>query len=584
MPLDTICISALADELQCVVGSKIDKVQQPERDIIILQLHGAGRSDRLLISAGSGTARVHLCTESYENPQQPPMFCMLLRKHIVGARINGVYQPDYERMLVFELDTFDEMGVEIKKNLVVELMGRNANIILTGPEGHIIECLRRVDSDLEAYRQLQPGMFYRMPPKQGRPNFLTVPDADIAAMWNGASGDTLTDKWVLNNFFGLSPLICREISYLAAGDVSKPKLALSESESKQYLSALTQLKDTVQNSRFTPTMLLERDEPKDFSFMPITQYENALTQVSFPSFSALLDSYYTRREKAESMRRKSQSLYKNVRSAHERAVRKLAARREELLKTENRDLARKRGDLITANFYRMKKGDRVLEAEDYYEEGCPLISIPLDPLKTPQQNTAAYYKEYNKSKTAISYLGDLIDKGEKEEQYLLSVLDEISRTESEQNLAEIRRELTETGFIRQQKTNKKERVKQTEPMRFVSSGGIEIAVGKNNFQNDSLTTKLARRTDMWLHVQKLHGSHVIISCDDTEPDERTIFEAATLAAYYSQARDSGKVPVDYTQVRFVKKPSGAMPGAVLYTDYKTILVEPDEKLCKMLEK
>ena len=584
MPLDTICISALADELQCLVGSKIDKVQQPERDIIILQLRGAGHNDRLLISAGSGTARVHLCTESYENPSQPPMFCMLLRKHIVGARITGVFQPDYERMLVFELDTFDEMGVEIKKKLIVELMGRNANIILAGAEGHIIECLRRVDSDLEAYRQLQPGMFYLMPPKQGRPNFLTVPYTEIATMWNDASADTLTDKWVLNSFFGLSPLISREISYISTGDVSKPKLALSDSESKKFLEELARLKDTVQNAVYTPTMLVEKDEPKDFSFMPIKQYENSLMQVGFPSFSALLESYYTRREKAESIRRKSQSLYKNVRSAHERAVRKLAARREELLKTENRDLARKRGDLITANLYRMKKGDRVLETEDYYEEECPRISIPLDPLKTPQQNAAAYYKEYNKAKTAICYLGDLIEKGEQEEQYLLSVLDEITRTESEQNLTEIRRELTETGFIRQQKTNKKERIKQSEPMRFVSSSGMEISVGKNNSQNDILTTQLARRTDLWLHVQKLHGSHVIISCNDAEPDERSIFEAATLAAYYSQARDSGKVPVDYTQVRFVKKPSGSMPGAVIYTDYKTILVEPDEKLCKKLEK
>lgn len=584
MPLDSICINALAEELQFVVGSKIDKVQQPERDLLILSLRDAGKNDRLLISAGVGTARVHICTESYENPQQPPMFCMLLRKHIVGARISALYQPEFERMLVFELKAYDEMGVEVKKKLVVEMMGRNSNIILVGPEEHIIECMRRVDSDMSSFRQMQPGLFYRMPPKQGRPNYMYTAQDEIENLWHKAPSDALTDKWILDSFFGISPLICREISYRAVGDVSKPKLQLSQDENDKFLNELSALRGRVRDYDYTPTMLFRDEQPSDFSFMPIAQYENAMSSENCISFSALLESYFTRRDKQEQMRRKSQSLLKNIRSAHDRSLRKLAARRDELLKTADRELARKRGDLITANLYRMKKGDRILEVDDYFEDNCPKIQIPLDPLKTPQQNAASYYKAYNKAKTAEIYLGDLIEKGEREEAYLLSVLDEITRAESERDLTEIRRELTETGFIRRQKLAKKEKIKETEPMRFVSSTGIPITVGKNNSQNDKLTTKTARRTDMWLHVQKLHGSHVIISCDGAQPDERTIFEAAALAAYYSQARDSGKVPVDYTQVRFVKKPSGSLPGAVIYTDYKTILVQPDEKLCERLVK
>lgn len=584
MPLDALCIEALAGELQQIVGSKIDKVQQPERDILLLSLRGSGRSDRLLMSSGVGTARVHLCTESYENPQQPPMFCMLLRKHIVGARISAIYQPEFERMLIFELDAFDEMGVEVKKKLVIEMMGRNSNIILVGSEGHIIESIRRVDSDMSSARQLLPGLFYRLPPKQGRPSFMLTPLSEVEKLWEDAPPDVLTDKWLLDNFSGLPPLVCRELSYRAVGDVSVAKTLLTPSQSAEYLKELSMLRQRSEKSDFQPTMLIKEDQPYDFSFMPISQYENAVASESFNSFSALLESYFSRRDRQEQMRRKSQSLLRNVRSAHERSLRKLAARREELLKTGEREQSRQRGDLITANLYRIKKGDRILEAENYFEDGCPMVKIPLDPLKTPQQNAAAYYKEYNKAKTATKYLGDLIEKGENEESYLSSVMDEIVRAESERDLVEIRRELTETGFLRQQKSAKKERIKETEPLKFVSSSGMEILVGRNNIQNDRLTTKLARRTDMWLHVQKLHGSHVIISCSDLEPDEQTIFEAATLAAFYSQGRDAGKVPVDYTQVRYVKKPSGSMPGAVIYTDYKTVMVQPDEKLCESLKK
>jgi len=585
MPLDAITISALAEELKsALVGTKIDKVQQPSRDTLILSVRGNGRNEKLLISAGTGTARVHFLNENYENPQSPPMFCMLLRKHLVGARIADVTSPNMERMLVLELDTYDEMGTEAKKQLIMELMGRNSNIILTGAEGLIIDCLRRVDGDMSRMRQVLPGLIYRLPPQQEKPGFFSLSADERETLWRNADCSKPADKWLLDTFSGLSPLSCRELCYLAAHDASKPIGLFSEREKEEFCGQMKALECRVRAKDFEPTMLMMDERPYDFSFMPIAQYENAAQSIRFPDFSTLLNDFYTKRDKQEMMKRKSQALYKSVKSAHERTVRKLAARFEELEKTENRDTNRKYGELVTANLNRIKKGDRFAEVEDYYDENSPLIRIPLDELKTPQQNAAAYYKEYTKAKTAEKYLGGLIEKGEKEEEYLLSVLDEIQRCESERDLSEIRRELTETGFIKPQKAGKTEKVKQSAPLRFVSSSGTEILVGRNNEQNDKLTTKTARRTDIWLHVQKLHGSHVIISCDGTEPNEKTLFEAATLAAFYSQGRESGKVPVDYTQVRFVKKPSGAMPGRVVYTDYKTILAEPDERLVSELKK
>ena len=585
MPLDAITVYALANELKCaLVGSKIDKVQQPSRDTLILSVRGNGHNDKLLLSAGSGTARVHFLNETYENPQSPPMFCMLLRKHLVGAKILDVSQPNMERMLVFELNTYDEMGMETKKQLIIEMMGRNSNIILTDEEEHIIDCMRRVDGDMSRIRQVMPGLIYRLPPEQEKPSFFSISNNNREELWNNADEEKLADKWLLDSFSGLSPLTCRELCYRASHDASKPIGLLTPSEKLAFSSEMKALESRVKNSDFMPTMLIVDEKPSDFSFMPIAQYENAAESISYPNFSNLLEDFYTKRDKQDLIKRKSQTLYKSVKSAYERTVKKLALRREELLKTETRETSRQYGDLLTANLYRIKKGDRLAEVDNYFEESCPKIQIKLDEQKTPAQNAAMYYKEYNKAKTAEKYLVDLIDKGEKEEAYLLSVMDEIQRSESERDLVEIRRELTETGFIKAQKAAKAEKFKETAPLRYISSTGTEILVGKNNSQNDKLTTKTARRTDLWLHVQKIHGSHVIISCDGTLPDDKTLFEAATLAAYYSQGRESGKIPVDYTQVRFVKKPSGSMPGAVIYTDYKTMLVTPDEKLISQLKK
>ena len=573
MPLDAICTAALCGELeQVLTGGRIDKVQQPERDMLLLSLRANGKNLRLLIAAGTGNARVHLTESGFENPAEPPMFCMLLRKHLVGAHIVSVYQPEHERMLVLLLDTHDELGVDSRKQLIVEMIGRSANVVLVGEDGRIIDCMRRVDFAGDALRRLLPGMIYRMPPRQEKLSFFDSDADSRAALIAAADPQSPMDKWLLDHFSGLSPLICRELAFRCGSDY-----ALLPAQ-------LDALRETVENGEFTPTLILRDRKPLDFSFLRISQYGESADTETADSFSALLDEFYTRRDKQEQQRRRGHELQRSIKTARDRLARKLAGQKEELKRTETREEVRRRAELVTANLYRLKRGDRNLVCEDYYEPDCPEITIPLDPLKTPQQNAAAMYKEYNKLKGAEQHLTVLVAQGEQQLDYLNSVLEELGRAESEKDLADIRRELAETGYLRKRKDARPEKGKSQAPLRFVTGSGLEVLVGRSNVQNDELTTKLARRTDCWLHTQKVHGSHVILRCDGLEPDEQSLAQAASIAAYYSQGREGGKVPVDYTMVRFVRKPSGAMPGKVIYTDYHTILAEADESLVNRLKK
>lgn len=572
MPLDAITLHALCGELKAgAEGAKIDRVQQPEKDKILLSLRTREGNKRLLICASASGARVHFTAESFENPAEPPMFCMLLRKHLVGARIREILQPELERMLLFRLDTHDEMGDEGEKTLAVELIGRSANVILIGADGRIIDCLRRMEYGGEG-RGMLPGMIYRMPPRQEKTPFFTADEQTVLDAFRDMDEDEELDKALLHCFSGLSPLVCRELAYR------------SRNSKDLLIENALALRETVQAGDFRPTLVSLDDAARDYSFLAINQYGIEAKNEPFATFSELLDSFYARRDRMESRRRRSRELMKTVRTAFERTLRKLNVQKEELAQTENREEIRRRAELITANMYRVKKGQHELICENYFDESYPEVRIALDPLKTPQQNAAALYKEFNRKKAAKEHLTALIAEGEKQCDYLAAVLDEIDRAESERDLADIRRELTETGYLKKAKSHKADRTKPQAPLRFVSTDGFEILVGRSNVQNDELTFRLARRTDLWLHVQKLHGSHVILRTDGVEVPLRSVEEAASLAAYYSQGREAGKVLVDITQIRFVKKPSGSLPGAVLYTDYSTIAASPDEKLAETLKK
>ena len=573
MPLDAVTVSALAKELsERLEGGRIDKVQQPERDMLLLSLRAKGENLRLVIAAGTGNARAGITRGSFENPAEPPMFCMLMRKHLVGARILSVTQPEYERLLIFTLDTHDELGVQSEKKLAVELIGRSANAVLIGADGRIIDCMRRMDFAGDALRRMLPGMIYRLPPKQEKPVFFALDPAQRRALIAAADKTVPVDKWLMNSFSALSPLICREFAYRCNNDyVNLP-------------DACDALCEAIAAGELAPWLISIDGKPKDFSFMAISQYGPAAQLERYDSFSEMLDAFYTRRDRAEQQRRRSHDLIKTVRTLRDRQQRKLAAQREELRRTEGREDIRHQAELVTANIYRLRRGDRSLECEDYYDPACPVVHIELDPLKTPQQNAAALYKEYNKLKAAEQHLTVLTREGERQLDYLNSVLDELERAETDRDLSDIRRELTETGYIRARKGGKAERVKPQSPLKFVSDDGLEILAGRSNAQNDELTLKLARRTDYWLHTQRVHGSHVIIRCEGEEPPPRTLEQAAGIAAYYSQARGAGKVQVDYTMVRNVRKPSGALPGKVVYTDHKTMLAESDGALAERLKR
>lgn len=573
MPLDAVTVSALAKELsERLEGGRIDKVQQPERDMLLLSLRAKGENLRLVIAAGTGNARAGITRGSFENPAEPPMFCMLMRKHLVGARILSVTQPEYERLLIFTLDTHDELGVQSEKKLAVELIGRSANAVLIGADGRIIDCMRRMDFAGDALRRMLPGMIYRLPPKQEKPVFFALDPEQRRALIASADKTVPVDKWLMDSFSALSPLICRELAYRCNNDyVNLP-------------DACDALCEAVAAGELAPWLISIDGKPKDFSFMAISQYGPAAQLERYDSFSEMLDAFYTRRDRAEQQRRRSHDLTKTVRTLRDRQQRKLAAQHEELRRTEGREDIRHQAELVTANIYRLRRGDRSLECEDYYDPACPVVHIELDPLKTPQQNAAALYKEYNKLKAAEQHLTVLTREGERQLDYLNSVLDELERAETDRDLSDIRRELTETGYIRARKGGKAERVKPQSPLKFVSDDGLEILAGRSNAQNDELTLKLARRTDYWLHTQRVHGSHVIIRCEGEELPPRTLEQAAGIAAYYSQARGAGKVQVDYTMVRNVRKPSGALPGKVIYTDHKTVLAESDGALAERLKR
>ena len=573
MPLDAIYLSALKTELSAALeGGKIDKVQQPERDTVLLTVRANGENQRLLISAGTGRARVHLTKESLPNPAEPPMFCMLLRKHLVGAKILSFIQPEYERVLRIELLSRDELGFEASKTLVIELIGRSSNLVLLDGEGRIIDCMRRMDYGGSAERCMLPGMIYRQPPSQAKPALLACSSEQRAAMIFNAERSKPADKWLLDNFSGLSPLVCRELSYRCGGNYGV------------LATMLDAFCETVAEGELSPYIVFDGKKPLDFSFMHIGQYRDAMICEKQESFSRALDVFYSGRDKAEQQRRRSSELTKTVKTLRDRQQRKLVNQMQELKDTENREEVRKFAELITANIYRIKKGDRLLKCEDYYLEDCPEIEIELDPLKSPQQNSAALFKEYNKMKAANEHLGILIADGEKRLDYLNSVLELLSTAETDKDLSDIRAELVSTGIIKSAASKKQSKTKAQVPLRFVTEDGYEVLVGRSNLQNDELSTKIGRRTDFWLHTQKIHGSHVIIRCDGEMPSEKVIEQAAIIAAYYSQGRDAGKIPVDYTMLKYVKKPSGSMPGKVIYTDYKTIMVESNEELIKRLKR
>ena len=541
MALDAVCLTAVLEELRkTLVGGKIDKIYQPSREEILLAVRGAGENVKLLLSASPNGPRLHLTREVRENPAQPPMFCMLLRKHLTGGRILALEQPHLERIVLIRMETIDELGDRVPRTLVLEAMGRRANLILLDAEERILDCVRRVEGDVTTgQRAVMPGMFYRLPePKPGLP-----------------------------------PLLDRELEFRSGG----------ESRGESLEEKLERLRRIVETDHgFLPYLLVRDGKAVDFTFLPILQYGPGTESRRRESFSQLLDEFYAGRAASEKVGQRGQELQKAVKRLRERVARRVGQQEIEREATKDRERKRELGDLITSNLYALQKGMRSARLTDYYDPEGREVEVPLDPLLTPQQNAAKYYKEYNKAKTAEVVLQEQIEKGRRELEYLDSVLEAISLAEGERDLLEIRQELTDTGYLRRAAKASARMKTASKPMEFRSTAGLRISVGKNNTQNDKLTTKLAGKGDLWLHTQKIHGSHVILWTEGQVPDARSVEEAAVLAAWFSQGRKGKKVPVDYTPVRYVKKPAGARPGMVVYTTYQTAYVDPDGDLAKRL--
>ena len=580
MALDAVCLRAVIQELRPqLLDLRVDKVQQPSRDQVILLLRG---SRRLLLNAGAGSPRIHFTELLRDNPAEPPMFCMLLRKYLVGGRVESLTQPGMERSAELTLRVTDEFGRESRRTLVLEAIGRRSNLILLDEERRIIDCLRRVDSEMSPERQVLPGLFYELPPTHEKRPFTEGDEADFRTAFAAANPERPADAFLLDTYFGLSPLVARELVFQAAGDSGKRVYELTEAQETALWQAILALRQRVEDGDFQPICLYRDGKPAEFSYLPIHQYGDLMENREMESFSALMDVFYESREREERTRQRGQDLIRSVTSARDRCRRKLAQQRQEFAKCQDRDQLRISGELITANLYRMERGQTKLTAENYYDPDCREITIPLDPLLTPQQNAAKYYKRYTKARTAEKYLTEQMALAERDEAYLESVLEELRQAETEQDFLDIRAELRENGFLKRSGKEKKELKRATKPREFRTSGGWRVLVGRNNRQNDQLTTKTADYRDLWLHTQKIHGSHVILCCQGQEVPEEDLLQAARLAAYFSQAKDSANVPVDCAAVRYVKKPTGARPGMVTYTNARTLYVTPEEAEVKAL--
>ena len=567
MAFDAFFMGAALEEIRHLSTPRVEKIHQPSRDTVILHLrHGEGRA-KLLIAANPTAPRLHLTSANPENPPEPPMFCMLLRKHLMGARLTEISQPPMERCAVFTFDCTDEMGFPVQKKLVCELMGRTCNIYLLGPEGRIIDCLRRIGLDESAKRAALPGLNYQDPEPVTKDDPRGYDFDDWMNLLCKSGSDVLSDR-LMDELGGLSPLVCREAALYAAGASDARVEGLNWDGTADKLELF--FREHLNHPR--PYFYAAPDgTPKQFAFCPIRDYGGCREA---DSFGSLLDMYYTGRDRKDAMRQKSQAVRKTVSNLCQRTQRKLSIQEKELEATFDRERLRQLGDIVTANIHKIVKGQTILQAEDFYDEEMKVIDIPISPILSPQQNAAKFYKDYAKLKNAEKELTRQIALGEEELEYLKSVLEELNRADTEAELEEIRQELQSGGYLKADAGKRKMKQAKSKPLRFESTDGYPIYVGRNNRQNDELTFKLARKDDIWCHASKVHGSHVIISCGGTTPPDDTVTQAAQLAAYYAETAGGQNIAVDVTPVKQVKKPANGKPGMVIYHSYRTVIANP----------
>ena len=585
MSFDGIVTRNIVLELNnLLVGGRINKIYQHEKDEILLHIYNKGKNYKLLISSSSNSPRIHITNYGMENPQSPPMFCMVLRKHLLGGIVLNIEQHEMDRIILIDVSSLDEFGEVSVKRLIIEIMGKHSNIILVHKESlKIIDAIKRVTPDISSVRQVLPGLEYTFV-KQDRLNPLTSTESDFFNLIEKDNKNKQVYKFFYTNYAGLSPLISKEICSIVGIDIDKPLGTLDEDEKKNLYESFTSIIKKVKDEKFKP-QLIKNEYGKDyiaFHSLDINQFGNK-NKIYMNSINEVVDIYYTENDKQNRVFQKGQSIKKAVQVKLDRSLKKLAKQKEELIKSEDREKYKIYGDLISANLYRIDKGMDKVEVENFYDENMGKITIPLDKRYSPAENAQRYYKKYTKLKNTYKQLLEQIPETEKEIEYLENVLNNIDNCTEIIELEEIKEELIEGGYLKGKIKNKKNN-RVSKPHHYISSDGFHIFVGKNNRQNDYLTLKAANKTDLWLHVQKMPGSHVIIKTENKQVPDKTLEEAAMLAAYYSKGKNSNNVAVDYTERKNIRKPKNAKLGMVIYENYKTIFVSPSEEYIEKIKK
>ncbi len=581
MALDGAFLYAVKNELEILKGARVDKIHQPSRDEIIISLRTSEGGKKLYMSSSADSARVHITEMSVDNPKVPPMFCMFMRKHFSGGKLINIRQYGLERILFFDFECTNELADKVIITIACEIMGRHSNIIIINQDGIILDSIKRVDMEMSRERLVLPGMKYEMPPKTERVNFLTASFKEIEDALKNADNGELS-KVLMKTFEGISPIVAREWAFYATKGNEVYISEISEEQLSRLMFAIKLSFDIITEKPYYNIVKDKNGMLKDFSFIRISQYGNLMITSETESACKTLDMFYSQRDSNARLKQRANDLFKLLASTTERISKRISNQKQELYECENKDTWKLYGDLLSSNIYRLEKGQTVAVLENFYEENCPSISIKLDNRKTPSQNAQYYYSEYRKAVTAEKKLTEQIKFGEEELLYIDSVFDSLTRAETETEVIELRLELIEQGYIKSRFKGKPP--KPQKPIEYISSDGYTIYAGRNNKQNDKLTTKTAEKNDIWCHTQNITGSHVIIVTEGTVPPDRTIEEACIIACYNSKARNSSQVPVDYCNARYVKKPNGAKPGMVIFTNYKTAYITPDKDLVEKLKK
>ena len=573
MALDGIFLRHIKNEIISeALGARVNQIYQPNRDELVLVLRTFEGAKKLLLSSRANSPRVNFCVKTPENPAQPPMFCMLLRKRLGGGKLVNVRQEGCDRVLFLDFECTNELGDLEVLSIVCEIMGMYSNLIVINRDtGVIVDALKRVDLTVSSRRFVLPNIRYELPEPQNKLNILVHTPEEILAAAKNLEAEMPLSKALLRVIEGISPIVARELEFrVMEGATNRVEGVLTD----KLTERLGELKSLTESCSGKPCVVYREDgRPMDFCFMPVLQYGGYLKAEETDGFSATVDGFYEERDARERMRVKSHSLQKLLSNLIDRTSRKINKQRAELSQCGNREQLRICGDLLHANLYRIERGAEYADVENYYDENGAVMRIKLNPAISPAANAQRYYKEYQKAKTAETVLAEQIEKGQAELEYLESVADAVNRSDSERELSQIREELTEQGYLRQPR-GKQQKLQKLPPKEYTTSDGFTVLVGRNNRQNDLLTLKTASKTDLWFHTKDIHGSHVILKTDGRQPGEKALLEAARLAAYHSKARESSNVPVDYTLVKYVSKPTGAKPGMVIYVNNKTLYVDP----------